>query len=230
MLPTRQFSRLALPVIALTMLGPVACKKLPTAVVSVTGFTVVQGNGQTAQAGAALPTPVVLRVIDSNGDPVPSANVVFAVTAGGGTVNPPSILSDVHGEVSVKWTLGLGVPLQSLTASVAESPPVTLFATALYPATIAAAQGNGQTGKAAQTLANNIVIRVTGDNNVPLAGIPVQFQVLSGGGGISPQTAITNVFGEVTAKWTLGLVAGGNSATATAGTLSPVFLVATATP
>lgn len=230
MLSPRLRSPLVIACTALALLGAGACKKVPTAALVVSGFTVVQGNGQVAQAGAALPTPIVLRVVDASGDPMPNVNVVFAVTAGGGTVTPPSVLSDAHGEVSVKWTLGLGTPLQSLTASVGEATPAMLFATALYPASIIAAQGNAQTGKAGQSLANNIVIRVTGDNNVPLAGIPVQFQVLSGGGAISPQTAITNAFGEVTAKWTLGTVAGGNSATATASTLSPVYLVATATP
>lgn len=223
-------SRLALACTALALLALAACKKVPTAAVVVSGFTVVQGNGQTAQAGVLLPTPVVLRVIDGNGDAIPNVTVVFAVTAGGGTVSPPSVLSDAHGEVSVKWTLGLGTPLQSLTASVGDGSPETLFATALYPSSIVAAQGNNQTGKPGQSLPNSVVIRVTGDNNVPLSGIPVQFQVTSGGGGISPQTALTNAYGEVTVKWTLGTVAGLNMATATASTLSPVQLFATASP
>lgn len=58
----------------------------------------------------------------------------------------------------------------------------------------------------------------------------MQFQVVTGGGSISPQTAVTNAFGEVTVKWTLGAVAGPNSATAAASTLAPVQLSATANP
>ena len=173
---------------------------------------------------------MVLRAVDANGDAVPAVTVVFAVTAGGGTVTPASVLTDAHGEVTVKWTLGQSAPIQSLSASVGSGAPVTLFANALFPATIAAAQGNNQVAKPGQALANSIVVRVTGDNNIPLSGIPVQFQVTAGGGAISPQTALTNVFGEVTVKWTLGTGIGLNTATATAGTLSPVQLTANATP
>ena len=215
----------------LTCLTLVGCKKAATsAPIVVSGFTIVQGNNQVAQAGAALPTAVVLRVLDANGDAVPSVTVVFAVATGGGTVSPSSIVSDANGEVAVKWTLGQAAPVQSLSASVGDGVPVAIFANALFPSTIVAAQGNNQSGKVNTALFNTIVIRVTGDSNVPLSGIPVQFQVTDGGGAISPQTALTNAFGEVTAKWTLGSVAGANSATATATTLNPVQLLATATP
>jgi adhesin/invasin len=227
---SRLASRFAFAATALAMLAQSGCKKAVVAPVTISGFTIVQGNLQVAQAGTLLPTPVVLRVVDANGDAVPAVTVVFAVAAGGGTVTPASILSDAHGEVSVKWTLGQSAPLQTLTGAVGDGTPVMLVATALFPAAIVAAQGNSQTGKIAQALANNVVIRVTGDNNTPLSGIPVQFQVTAGGGAISPQTALTNAFGEVTVKWTLGSAVGLNSATATAATLTPVQLLATATP
>lgn len=228
---TRIFSRVAVVGTAAAMLAQAGCKKAaPSAPVVVSGFTIVQGNNQVAQAGLALPTPVVLRVVDANGDNVPNATVVFAVTAGGGTVSPATALSDENGEVTVEWTLGQATQAQSLSAAVGDGAPVTLLADALFPATIIAAQGNNQTGKAGQALLTTVVIRVTGPNNVPLTGIPVQFQVVNGGGSISPQTALTNAFGEVTVKWTLGAVAGPNSATASASTLAPVQLSATATP
>ena len=230
MTPTRLASRLALAISALAVLAQPACKKVPGAPVVVSGYTVVQGDKQVAQAGVLLPVPIVLRVIDANGDAIPGVNIVFAVAAGGGTVTPASVVSDANGEVTVKWTLGTATPVQTLLASSGDKTPVMMFATGLFPAQIIAAQGNNQTGKQGQALPNNVVIRVTGDNNIPLTGIPVQFQVTSGGGAISPQTALTNAFGEVTVKWTLGTVVGFNAATATASTLSPVQLSATATP
>jgi hypothetical protein len=227
---TRTLSRIAFAGTALAMLAQTGCKKVPSAPATVSGFTVVQGNSQVAQAGVLLPTPVTMRAVDANGDGIPNVTVQFAVTAGGGTVTPSSVLSDANGEVSVKWTLGQDTPLQSLSAAVGAGTPVVLFADALFPSSIVVAQGNYQTGKASQSLANTIVIRVTGDNNVPLVAIPVQFQVVSGGGAISPQTVLTNAFGEATVKWTLGTVVGLNTATASASTLSPVQLSATSTP
>jgi hypothetical protein len=208
-----------------------SCKKVPTAAqVVVAGFSIVQGNNQTAQAGTLLPTPIVLRVVDASDNAIPGIAVQFVVATGGGTVTPSSATSDASGEVSVKWTLGSDALAQTRAGSVGELAPVTVTANALFPSAIVIAQGNNQSGKAGQSLANTVVVRVTGDNSVPLTGIPVQFQVTGGGGAISPQTALTNVYGEVTVKWTLGSVAGPNTALATASTLNPVSLQATATP
>ncbi len=226
----RFYSRFALASCALALLAQTACKKAVVAPLAVDSFTIVQGNNQVAQAGAALPTAVVLRAVDANGDAVAGVTVVFAVALGGGTITPASVVSDAIGDVTVKWTLGKGAPLLSITAAVGDGAPATLFANALFPSSIVVAQGNNQNGKISTALPNTVVIRVTGDNNVPLSGIPVQFQVTAGGGAISPQTALTNAFGEVSVKWTLGSGVGVNSATATASTLNPVFLSATATP
>ena len=90
---TRLLSRTAFVGAALTVLAQSGCKKVPSAPVVVSGFTIVQGNNQVAQAGVLLPTPIVLRVIDVNGDGIPNVTVVFAVAAGGGTVTPASALS-----------------------------------------------------------------------------------------------------------------------------------------
>ena len=92
------------------------------------------------------------------------------------------------------------------------------------------AQGNNQTGKAGVVLTNSIVVRVTGTGNLPMVGVPVAFQVSSGGGAITPQTILTNALGEATAKWTLGSVAGQNTATVSTAALLPVVLSATGTP
>ena len=86
---TRIRSRIAFAGAALAMLAQSGCKKTPVAPVAVNGFTIVQGNNQVAQAGTLLPTPVVLRVIDINGDGIPNVTVVFAIATGGGTVRPP---------------------------------------------------------------------------------------------------------------------------------------------
>ena len=129
----RFYSRFALASCALALLAQTACKKAVVAPLAVDSFTIVQGNNQVAQAGAALPTAVVLRAVDANGDAVAGVTVVFAVALGGGTITPASVVSDANGEVTVKWTLGQGAPLQSITAAVGDGAPATLFANALFP-------------------------------------------------------------------------------------------------
>ena len=208
----------------------VACKKATTEVNLPDAIAIVQGNAQSVQAGLLLPTPVVVRVVDKNGLGMPSIPVTFVLSDGGGSVTPASATSDARGEVTVKWTLGPVQPLQSLTASASGVTPVRIQAQAILPSDISVAQGNNQTAKAGTVLTNSIVVRVTGTGNAPMVGVPVAFQVTSGGGAITPQTIVTNALGEATAKWTLGTVAGANTATVSSSTLTPVVLAATGTP
>ena len=62
----RRLSLLAIVGTAFAVLALAACKKVPTTPVVVSGFIIVQGNGQTAQAGQQLATPLVLRVVDAD--------------------------------------------------------------------------------------------------------------------------------------------------------------------
>src|SRR5688572_20506095 len=68
---------------------------------------VVSGDLQPqATAGAELPAPLVVRVVDDRGRPVSDQLVNFVVTAGGGTVFAGSALTDRDGVASERWTLG----------------------------------------------------------------------------------------------------------------------------
>jgi hypothetical protein len=194
------------------------------------GLVIVQGNNQTVQAGKELPTPVVLRVVNLSGGGLAGAQVNLAIAEGGGTIEPASAVSDAKGEIKAKWTLGPNSPVQSLLGSTSGVEAVKMYATALLPAEVIIAQGNNQSARVGNALANSIVIRVVGAGNVPLAGIPVALQILSGGGAISPQTALTSALGEVTVKWTMGFTPGVNQAAVSVSTLTNVVLQATATP
>jgi len=186
----------------------------------------VQGNNQQVQGGSELPNPVVIRVLSAEGAPIEKVPIGFSVVQGGGSVNPGSAPSDENGEVKVKWTVGPNEVAQLLRASVPGVEAVNVSAIALLPSDIIIAQGNNQLAKAGGPLPTPIVIRIVGPGNVPMKGIPVAFQVMAGGGLISPQSAITNALGEVTARWTLGGTAGSNTLAVSSGSLQPVTLLA----
>jgi adhesin/invasin len=194
------------------------------------GLVIVQGNNQTVQAGKELPTPVVLRVVNLSGSGLAGAQVNLSIAEGGGIIEPASAVSDAKGEIKAKWTLGPSTPVQSLLGTTAGVEAVKMYATALLPSEVIIAQGNNQSARVGNSLANSIVIRVVGAGNVPLAGIPVALQILSGGGAISPQTALTSALGEVTVKWTMGFTPGINQAAVSVSTLTNVVIQATATP
>lgn len=207
------------------------CKKeLPGAPAVPDALAIVQGNAQSGQAGLDLPTPIVLRVTDKSGLGMPGISVTLAIGEGGGIVTPASATTDARGEVKTKWTLGPRAVTQALIASTQGLEPVTIRATGLVPAEVIIAQGNNQTAKVGFALQNSIVVRVLSAGNVAMIGVPVAFQVVAGGGALSPQSIATNSLGEATVKWTLGLQPGVNAAIVTVSTVSPVTLSATATP
>jgi len=191
---------------------------------------VVQGTNQAVQAGKELPNAIVLRVLTEEGKAVERVSVGFTVATGGGSVNPGSVLTDANGEARTKWVLGPTAPDQTLKAEVAGLDAVTISATAIVPKEIVIAQGNNQSARVSTALTNAIVIRVVGINNTPILGVPVAFQITAGAGVVTPQSALTNAFGEVNVKWTVGSVAGANTLTAAVANLAPAVVSATATP
>ena len=66
----------------------------------------LSGGGQSAVGATAVPNPIVVRVSDAFGNPVPGATVAFAPAAASGSVSPSSGVTNAAGEVQTVWTLG----------------------------------------------------------------------------------------------------------------------------
>ena len=222
-------SRRAITAVGLLMLSLNGCKKVVEAE-AVDVLTLVSGGAQTRQAGRLLPAPLVLRATSAGGTAVGGAAITIVIVQGGGAVDSASIRTDANGEARVKWTLGPGVSAQVLQASVPDVEPLRVTATGIVPSDIVIAQGNNQSARIGVALPNGVVVRVLGANNTPMDSINVTFQITGGGGAIAPQSILTNASGEATVKWTMGPVAGANSAVVRASTIDPVTLGATATP
>ena len=107
--------------------GPVA----PSTQV-VAELKIVSGDGQRADAGAALPRPVVVQATDAEGDPVPGVTVVFTPGTDHGTADPAEVMSDASGITGTTWTLGAVLGSQALVASVGDAS-VSIEATADNP-------------------------------------------------------------------------------------------------
>jgi hypothetical protein len=92
----------------------------------VTGLVVVQGGNEAIFAGADA-TPPAVKAVNGAGVGVPGVAVSFSVTAGGGTINAASAVTDANGVASLaKWTMGPVGALNSVTATIPVGTPLVL--------------------------------------------------------------------------------------------------------
>jgi hypothetical protein len=78
------------------------------------------GSGQSGLAGAELPDPLVARVDDAEGRPVPDVQVAFELADGaeGGSIAPDTAVTDEDGEAVSHWVLGDREGRQTVEAAV----------------------------------------------------------------------------------------------------------------
>jgi len=192
---------------------------------------VVSGNGQTGQVNTVLPAPLVVRLLDGTGAPVPSATVLFSAGGTNGSVTPTSATTNANGEASTSWTLGTLAGSQMVIVSADGVGPgsFTATATAGPAAQLSIVSGNNQAAGASQPLPLPVVVGVRDAWGNVVTGASVGFTVTSGGGSITPGTATSDANGRASASWTLGSQMGLQAAQATVGGVTAV-LSATATP
>jgi hypothetical protein len=80
----------------------------------------VGGNGQTGTVGAELPQPLVVRVTDAQGRPVPGVSVAFEPDpdADGGRTTPDTAETAADGRATARWVLGDAVGEQRVDVEV----------------------------------------------------------------------------------------------------------------
>ena len=86
----------------------------------------VSGDGQSAAAGAAVPNPLVVELVDAMNNPIAGESVQFTVTAGGGTVAAPTVVTAANGRASTAWTLG-AAGAQQVTATAKDTAFAVTF-------------------------------------------------------------------------------------------------------
>ena len=231
----RAQSSLARPVSALVLALGAACssgdgtKPSPTP----TSMTAVAGaQPQSAGVGTAVPSAPAVKLVDANGAGVADVNVVFSVTAGGGTVEGGTAKSDVNGVAAAsKWTLGTTAGVNTVTAR-SGSLSVTFTATGLPGAASALVKTSTdpQSGVAGVAVAAPPSVTVKDANGNGVAGVTVTFTVTAGGGSVTGATQQSSAAGVATlGSWTLGKTAGANAVSASAPGLPNVSFSATGT-
>jgi adhesin/invasin len=231
-----------------SQLATLSVPSLPLVVFSATAtagaldtLAIVAGNNQSGTVSTALGTPLIVRVVDANGNPEVGVSVIFAVVSGGGTVNPAIVATDAGGRATANWTIGGFAGAQTATAS-AGAKSVTFVATGsaasgggggggVTPAQIVLVSGNGQVGNVGAQLGANVVVKVVDASGVPVSGTTITWTMAgtNAGGFVSPITSLTDGSGQASTIWMLGSKIG--LQTLTASVASPALslqLIATA--
>jgi hypothetical protein len=181
-------------------------------------ISILSGNNQTAKVAKALSAPLVIVVVDSMGAAISGHPVLFEVTSGSGKVNSSTSFtsaSDTTGRVSVTWTLGTIVGLQSVKVSstldgkkLSSTPDPLLFnATALPEAAtkIVIKEGNNQTGTANHPLAQKITAQAQDSYGNVVANAQLFFRIKKGNGVVlEDQPVLTSPIGVASVTWILG--------------------------
>ncbi len=127
-----RFPRILLPVAIAATLGVVGCgddNNITTPTPVATQVQIVSGNTQSGTRGTALANPVIVRVVDQNGNAFAGATVTFAVASGGGTISPTTTTTGTNGQAQATWTLGSTAGANTITATAGSLTPVTFTAT-----------------------------------------------------------------------------------------------------
>ena len=99
-----------------------------------TTLAIISGNNQSGVIGGMLASPFVVEVQDGNGDPSVGIAVTFAVTTGGGSLNPETTVTRPDGRAASTLTLGWSTGTNSVQVSAeGVSQTVTFNATAQDP-------------------------------------------------------------------------------------------------
>ncbi len=112
--------------------------------INVAAVNQVSGANQTAVAGQSFAAPLVVRVTDTNGQPVPGLAVTFTVASGAATIGSPTARTDAQGNASTTVTAGVAgtIVIQASTAN--QSTQFTLISRLPGPGIDATSFRNGQ--------------------------------------------------------------------------------------
>ena len=183
----------------------------------------ISGNNQTAIIGTAVPAPLVVALIDENGNPVSDKPVIFKVSQDDGMVSTGGnfaasaiATTNAQGLAQVQWKLGMRA---GAGANSVEAYSVGFAGTAIFAATgtlgppgkIVIDTGNNQLGEINKPLPKPLIAVVVDSGNNRLGGVPVTFTVKEGGGSFNGQssfTVTTDSDGRAAATLTLGFQEG----------------------
>ncbi|HEX7121744.1 MAG TPA: Ig-like domain-containing protein [Gemmatimonadaceae bacterium] len=224
-------------------LAMVACdRNIPTDIggstAAVAALEKVSGDLQTALPGARLDEPLVVRAVDSAGQPVRGAAVRFAVRAGQGKVQSAEVRTDRDGLAQTFWTIGTLVADSQRVEAVVDGAAGGAWVGVLFSASVRSGPVSVIEAASSQDLTlpmgvlslEPLRVRVTDKFGNPVSGARVEWS--STGGAVEVSTASSETDAEGLASVSVRAMAVGVGAvSARVGTLAAVvFQVSVVSP
>lgn len=159
------------------------------------GLAQATGSGQSGPAGQFLAQPFTVVVTDSFGNPTADGRVSWVVTEGNGRLSSYRATSDSTGKVEVDFAPGNGSSQNKVAAAAAFTTQRFEFTAQTTSGVATAAElvsGSNQTGGVASTLPAPLVMRVADAGGQPVAGFPVEFETVRGGGTTTGHNVVEN--------------------------------------
>ncbi len=192
-------------------------------------LVISSGNDQNGTPNSELTAPLVVRVLDDDGNGVANVRITFRVSTGQGRLTSRgnrrtvSVTTDSKGLAEVPFTPTSAGPI-TVEASVAGIDPVVFTVNAgPSPAKLLTVSGDTQSGQPGTRLANPFVVEVQDKDGTPIERITVTFRVTAGGGNLSATTVTTGANGQARTLLTLGSQRTVNTVSASVTGLDPVI-------
>ena len=176
--------------------------------IGLAGCDLITGNAPEASTIVISPSGITLDAIgatatlsaevrDQNDQILGNAGVTWSTSDPNvATISPAGLVTAIR-----NGTAAITAAAGAATGSVSLS--VTQLATMLEKVS-----GDGQLGPAGEPLPEPLVLHVHDRLGNPAIGVPVEFQIIEGGGSPTPAQTQTDVQGRASTTWTLGALAG----------------------
>ena len=200
---------------------------------TVGGITVVSGNNQSANPGAALAAPLVADVVDANGNPLAGQQVTWTVSpAAAAKVSSNTSTSDTTGQVSTTVTLSASAAGSiQVIATTSNGKTLTFTVTVNLTITgITKVSGDNQSAPAGANFPQSLVVQVGTPAGQSAAGIQVQFSSSGAPATLSASSAVTDSSGQARVNVQAGTTPGTITVTATVSGSSVSFTLTVIPP
>ena len=178
------------------------------------------GNNQGAALGTPFATPLQVRVLDSSGNPIAGATVLFSVSSSGASasLSSTSVTTSATGFASVTATANGTAGAYSVMAALSGTPTTGTFSLWNYGAAtaVAVSGGSGQSATVGTAFGAPLVVIVRDAANQPVPGVTVGFTAPASGAtaALSGASASTGASGTASLTATAGQLVGAYGVTA----------------